>query len=80
MNLILPIPKELESYIESQVRSGNYASAEEYFLALLRHDRQYKEAQAKLASLLQEGLDSEAELVTLEYWQDLRRSILGAGQ
>ncbi len=80
MNVIFPIPKELESYVESQLQSGNYASAGEYFLVLLQHDRQRKEAQAKLASLLQEGLDSEAELVTPEYWQDLRRSILGSGQ
>ncbi len=80
MNVIFPIPKELESYVESQLQAGNYASAGEYFLALLQHDRQRKEAQAKLASLLQEGLDSEAELVTPEYWQDLRRSILGSGQ
>ena len=79
MNVILPIPKELESYVESQLQAGNYASVEEYFLALLWHDRHRKEAlQAKLTNLLQEGLDSEAEPVTPEYWQHLRRSILGA--
>jgi antitoxin ParD1/3/4 len=35
----------------------------DYFLALLNQDRQRKDAQAKLASLLQEILNSEAELV-----------------
>jgi len=80
MNVSFPIPKELESYVESQLQAGNYASVGEYFLALLQHDRRRKEAQAKLASLLQEGLESETELVTPEYWQDLRRSILGSGQ
>ncbi|NJL90904.1 MAG: type II toxin-antitoxin system ParD family antitoxin [Coleofasciculaceae cyanobacterium SM2_1_6] len=80
MHVSFPIPKELESYIESQLQSGNYASAGEYFLALLQHDQRRKEAQAKLAGLLQEGLESETELVTPEYWQDLRRLILGSGQ
>lgn len=63
MNVIFPIPEELESYVESQLQSGNYASAGEYFLALLQHDRQRKEAQA--------GLDSEAEMAGLQEYVDL---------
>ncbi len=77
MNVSFPIPKELESYFEVQMRSGTYATAADYFLALLNQDRQKKEAQAKLASLLQEGLESESEPVTSAYWQDLRLSVLG---
>jgi len=76
MNVSFPIPKEFESYIESQLQSGNYPSVGEYFLALLQHDRRRKEAEARLVSLLQEGLESETEVVTPEYWQDLRRSVL----
>ncbi|NJL90901.1 MAG: hypothetical protein HC916_14740 [Coleofasciculaceae cyanobacterium SM2_1_6] len=63
MNVIFPIPKELESYVESQLQAGNYASAGEYFLALLQHDRQRKEAQA--------GLESDAEMAGLEEYVDL---------
>ncbi len=77
MNVSFPIPKELESYIEVQIQSGNYANVGDYFLSLLQQDRLRKQAQAKLASLLQEGLDSEAEPVTHAYWNDLRRSLLG---
>ncbi len=80
MNVNFPIPKELESYVEVQLRSGHYASIADYFLALLQKDRQRKEAQAKLTSLLQEGLDSEAEPANSSYWQDLRTSVLGAEQ
>jgi Arc/MetJ-type ribon-helix-helix transcriptional regulator len=63
MNVIFPIPKELESYVESQLQAGNYASAGEYFLALLQHDRQRKEAQAKL--------ELEAKMVGLQEYVDL---------
>ena len=44
MNVNFPIPKELESYVEVQLRSGDYASITDYFLALLQKDRQRKEA------------------------------------
>ncbi|PZO42334.1 MAG: type II toxin-antitoxin system ParD family antitoxin [Pseudanabaena frigida] len=72
MNVSFPIPKELESYVQEQIHSGTYNTVEDYFLALLNQDRQRREAQVKLVSLLQEGENSEAELVTSTYWQDLR--------
>lgn len=77
MNVSFPIPKELETYIQVQIQSGGYNSAADYFLALLNQDRKKKEAQAKLEELLQEGLNSEAETVTPDYWQNLRLSVLG---
>jgi antitoxin ParD1/3/4 len=77
MNVILPIPEDLQTYIEAQIQAGDYASAIEYFLALVQQDRQRKQAQAKLECLLQEGLDSDSEPVTAAYWQNLRASVLG---
>lgn len=77
MNVSFPIPTELESYVQGQIQSGSYDTVADYFLALLNQDRKRRETQEKLASLLQEGLDSEAELVTSAYWQDLRLSVLG---
>ena len=70
------IPKELEDYVKLQIQVGNYTNIEDYFLALLHQDCQRKTAQAKLKELLQEGLNSEGESVTSEYWQNLRMSIL----
>ncbi len=77
MNVSFPIPKELETYIQVQIQSGGYNTAADYFLTLLNQDRQKKEAQAKLSSLLQEGLNSDSESVTTAYWQNLRQSVLG---
>ncbi|MEG4495821.1 hypothetical protein QUB05_10600 [Microcoleus sp. F10-C6] len=77
MNVILAIPEDLQTYIESQIQAGAYASAVEYFLALVQQDRQRKQAQAKLENLLQEGLDSDSEPVTAAYWENLRASVFG---
>ena len=80
MNVSFPIPEEVEDYIKVQLQSGVYSSVADYFLALLSEDRQRKEAQERLARLLQEGLDSEAEAVTPGYWQELRLSVLETAQ
>ncbi len=77
MNVILAIPEDLQTYIEAQIQVGSYGSAVEYFLHLVQQDRQRKQAQEKLESLLQEGLDSDSEPVTPAYWQNLRASVLG---
>ncbi len=71
MNVSVPVPQELETYIQVQMHSGGYNTVADYFLALLNQDRQKKEAQAKLADLLQEGLNSDPEIVTADYWQNL---------
>ena len=39
-------------------------------------DRDRLLAQEKLVGMLQEGLDSNAEVVTPEYWKELRTSIV----
>jgi antitoxin ParD1/3/4 len=78
MNVIVAIPEDLQTYIDAQVQAGAYASAVEYFLDLVHRDRQRKQAQEKLETLLQEGLDSDSEPVTPAYWQQLRASVLSA--
>jgi len=78
MNVSVPVPQELETYIQVQIQSGGYNTVADYFLALLHQDWQRKEAQAKLANLLQEGLNSDPEIVTPDYWQNLRLSVLGS--
>jgi antitoxin ParD1/3/4 len=77
MNMMLEIPEELKRHVMARVQTGEYASAIEYVLDLVMRDRDRILAQEKLKGLLQEGLDSGAELVTPEYWKDLRTSVLG---
>jgi antitoxin ParD1/3/4 len=76
MNINIDIPDEVRVYIEAQVMAGAYSSVGEYFLDLVRQDQTIK-AQAKLEVLLLEGIDSEGQEVTPEYWQNLRSTVLG---
>ncbi|WP_236556834.1 type II toxin-antitoxin system ParD family antitoxin [Calothrix sp. PCC 7507] len=70
MNINIEIPDDIRIYIEAQVITGTYNSIEEYFLDLVQQDKKSK-AQAKLEMLLLEGINSEAQEVTPEYWQNL---------
>jgi antitoxin ParD1/3/4 len=75
MNVILDIPADLQIHIEAQIRAGIYSSAVDYFLGLGQQDRQRQDDRSKIKSLLQEGIDSDSESITPEYWINLRASI-----
>ncbi|OUL23839.1 transcriptional regulator [Nostoc sp. T09] len=76
MNINIDIPDEVRVYLEAQVMTGAYNSISEYFLDLVQQDQKRK-AQAKLEALLLEGIDSQGQEVTPEYWQNLRSTVLG---
>jgi antitoxin ParD1/3/4 len=79
MNVILDIPEDLQSHIQSQIQAGIYANAVEYFLDLGQQDRQ-RQGKEKIAQLLQESLASDSESLTPEYWTNLRASIFEGKQ
>jgi antitoxin ParD1/3/4 len=76
MNVMLEIPEDLKRHVMARVQTGEYTSAIDYVLDLVMRDRDRILAQEKLQGLIQEGLDSEVEVVTPEYWKDLRNSVL----
>ena len=76
MNINIDIPDEVRVYLEAQVMTGAYNSIAEYFIDLVQQDQKRK-AQAKLEALLLEGIDSQGQEVTPEYWQNLRSTVLG---
>jgi antitoxin ParD1/3/4 len=75
MNVIFDIPEDLQIHIKAQIQAGIYLNPVEYFLDLGQQDRQRQIDREKIAQLLQEGLDSDSESVTPDYWQNLRASI-----
>ncbi len=76
MNINIDIPDEVRVYVEAQVMAGTYSNIGEYFLDLVQQDQKRK-AEAKLETLLLEGIDSQGQEVTPEYWQNLRSTLLG---
>ncbi|MBF2005237.1 MAG: type II toxin-antitoxin system ParD family antitoxin [Chlorogloeopsis fritschii C42_A2020_084] len=75
MNINIDIPDEMRVYVEAQLMTGTYNSIGEYFLDLVQQDKKRK-AQAKLEMLLLEGINSDTQEVTPEYWQNLRSAVL----
>ena len=75
MNVMFEIPEELQTHVMTRVQAGDYATTIEYVLDLMMRDRDRTLAQEKLVGLLQEGLDSEAEVITPKYWKNLRASV-----
>lgn len=62
-------------YLETEITAGAYNNIGEYFLDLVQQDRKRK-AQAKLETLLLEGINFPGQEVTSEYWQNLHSTVL----
>ena len=56
--------------------SGAYNSIRKYFIDLAQQNQKRK-TQAKLETLLLEGIDSQGQEATTEYWEDLCSTVLG---
>lgn len=76
MNLNIVLPDEVYAYLKAQVSVGAYGSVDEYFLDLIQQDQKRK-AQEKLEEMLLEGINSDVQEVTPDYWQTLKQSVLG---
>jgi antitoxin ParD1/3/4 len=64
----ISLPNEMRTFIETQVAKEGYASASEYFRALVR-DAQKRQAKQELEAKLREALLSgPAEPMTREDW------------
>ncbi|MDF5737209.1 MULTISPECIES: ribbon-helix-helix domain-containing protein [unclassified Nostoc] len=75
MNINIDIPDKIRVYVDARLIIGIYNSIGEYFLDLVQQDKKRK-AQAKLEMLLLEGINSDTQEVTPEYWQNLRSTVL----
>jgi antitoxin ParD1/3/4 len=68
----LNLPESIIAFIDEQVAIGSYATREEYISELIRRDQKAC-AEARLKSLLIEGLDSGDGIpVTSAFWASLR--------
>ncbi|WP_017296609.1 ribbon-helix-helix domain-containing protein [Nodosilinea nodulosa] len=56
-HITISLPDNLKAYVDEQVAQSGYASADDYFLALVRLDQRRRQAKDSLDSLLIDGLD-----------------------
>jgi antitoxin ParD1/3/4 len=72
----ISLPDSMRDFINEQVAKCGYSTTSEYIRHLIRQDLE-KVAQARLETLLLEGLDSgEAIEITDEWWQQKRTQLL----
>ncbi|WP_016950402.1 type II toxin-antitoxin system ParD family antitoxin [Anabaena sp. PCC 7108] len=72
----ISLPDSMRDFINEQVEKCGYSTTSEYIRHLIRQDLE-KVAQARLETLLLEGLDSgEAVEITDEWWEQKRTQLL----
>ena len=73
----ISLPESLKAFIDTQMATRGYGNVSEYLRSLLR-DAQQAEEDARLESLLLEGLASGGEDIPLtrEFWKDLKAEAL----
>jgi antitoxin ParD1/3/4 len=54
----ISVPDKLKSWAEARVAEGRYSSTSDYVRDLMRRDQDRAEAQARLQSAINEGLES----------------------
>ena len=68
----ISLPESLKEFIDVEVRTKGYGNVSEYVRGLLRA-QQAKEADARLETLLLDGLTSGEDVkLTPEFWQELK--------
>jgi antitoxin ParD1/3/4 len=79
-NLNISLPENIIDYVDQRVIQSGYGSVDEYFLALIQHEQQYR-AQEQLDSLLLAGLESLERgdgIEATDEWWDTERDRLSA--
>lgn len=80
-HITISLPDSLKAYVDEQIAQSGYASADDYFLALVRLDQQRRQAKETLASLLIDGLDSldrgEGSEATDDWWAQEQLDLIG---
>lgn len=72
-NLTVSLPEALTAYLQEQIASGHYSSADDYIQALIQQDKARKE---HLEPLLLEGLASgDATPMTDTDWNTIRQAV-----
>ncbi len=83
-HITISLPDNLKTYVDEQVAQSGYASADDYFLALILLDQQRHQARESMDNLLTDGLDSLVQEkgieVTDDWWDQERLSLIRSHQ
>lgn len=71
--ITIRLPEAMKEYVDSQLASGEYASAAEFINALLRED-QKRRATEELKAKIREADAGGLEEITQAYWEDVDKT------
>ncbi len=75
MEMTINLPDALKQFLEAEMAAGGFASADEYFEALMRHVQKSK-ARQKVESLLGESMESgEAKEWTSTDLEEIKKEV-----
>ncbi len=72
--ITISLPASLKTFIENQVGQGGFGTVSEYLRSLVREEQKRK-AEARLETLLLQGLESEASEMTQDDWTAIREEV-----
>lgn len=74
----ISLPETLKTFIEEQLSTKGYGNVSEYFRSLLR-DAQEREEEARIETLLLEGLTKGGDDIPLTraFWRELKTEAFG---
>jgi antitoxin ParD1/3/4 len=73
--ITLALPEAIKDYIDRQVSSGAYSSADEYLTALIEREQEHQ-AKQKINSLLKSTLQKNKMIEATDEWWDQQHRLL----
>lgn len=72
----ISLPDSLKAFAQAQTETNSYSNPSDYVRSLIREDKEKKEAQHRIESLLLEGLDSgDAISLDDQYWSNKKAQL-----
>jgi antitoxin ParD1/3/4 len=73
--ITISLPDAAKAYIDRQISSGNYGTADEFLTALIEREQE-RQAQQKVNSMLRSTLQKDRTLeATDEWWEQQRQDL-----
>ncbi len=73
--LTISLPEAVKAYVDGQISSGNYSSADEFLTALIEREQE-RQAKQKVTAMLRSTLQKNRLVeVTDEWWEQQHQSL-----
>lgn len=75
--LTISLPEAVKAYVDGQISSGNYGSADEFLTALIERDRE-RQAKQKVNGMLRSTLQKNRMVEATDEWWEQQHQYLNS--